>query len=71
MEPEIKEKLQKLFDKEIVSIIEKDGLYYVTLDDGMFVKPWYEVDIKSKQILVVSIHPSVFHNYRLVYTREN
>ena len=47
---EIKEKLQKLFDKEIVSISLSDDnkYYYVILDDGYFVKQIYRVNKENE-----------------------
>lgn len=45
---EIKEKLQRFFDKDILSIFKKGDLYYVILDDGLFVKTVYETNINGK-----------------------
>ena len=68
---EIKEKLQKFFDKDIVSISEKDGLYYVVLNDGDFIKRIYETDINGKNIIDVCINPLVFDKeYNLIWSKE-
>ena len=52
---DIKEKLQKFFDKEILSIFKKENLYYVILNDGLFIKPVYETDIKGSKITKLGI----------------
>lgn len=68
---EIKEKLQKFFDKDIISISEKDGLYYVVLNDGDFIKRIYETDINGKNIIDVFINPLVFDKeYNLIWSKE-
>lgn len=68
---EIKEKLQKFFDKDIMSISEKDGLYYVVLNDGDFIKRIYETDINGKNIIDVFINPLVFDKeYNLIWSKE-
>lgn len=65
----IKEKLQKLFDKEIDYIAKNNNKYYVVLDDGLFVKPIYEVD--GNIVNKVAIHPLEFNKYKTVYVKKN
>jgi hypothetical protein len=68
---EIKEKLQKLFDKEILSILKKGNLYYVILDDGLFIKPVYEVDINGAKITELGIPaPILAKEYECIWSRN-
>lgn len=68
---DIKDRLQKFFDKPISTISEKNGFYYVTLDDGNFVKDIYEIDIKGTKIIKVGINPLIFDKeYNLIWSKE-
>lgn len=66
---EIKNKLQKLFDKEIYSISKKDNLYYVVFTGPEFIKPVYEVDIDGKSITEKSIPLPELEKMEVVYSR--
>lgn len=65
----IKEELQKFFDKKIVSISKNCGYYYVTLDDGFFVKPVYRVKIDGELVEKVGISAIELDRYELIYSR--
>lgn len=68
---DIKEKLQKFFDKDIVSIFKKGDLYYIILDDGLFVKPVYETNINGKNIIECNIPaPILDKEYENVWCRN-
>ncbi|MBQ2204867.1 MAG: hypothetical protein II411_03120 [Lachnospiraceae bacterium] len=69
---EIKEKLQKFFDKEIISIFKKDNLYYVILNDGQFVKPVYEIDVNGNNISELGIPaPALDKDYEFIWSKNN
>ncbi len=68
---EIKEKLQKFFDKEIISISENGSYYYVTLDDGLFVKPIYRVDLENKIIETNTVTVPKLHTFKLIYSKDS
>ena len=69
---EIKEKLQKYFNKEIVSISKKGNLYYVILDDGLFIKPVYEVDINGTKITELGIPaPKLEKEYEFIWAKNS
>lgn len=68
---DIKEKLQKFFDKEILSIFKKENLYYVILNDGLFIKPVYETDIKGTKITELGIPaPVLDEEYEYLWSRN-
>lgn len=70
---DIKEKLQKLFDKEIVSISLSDDnkYYYVILDDGYFVKPIYRVDLENKKIARGTITMPKLLGLKHIYSKDS
>ena len=68
---EIKNKLQKFFDKEIYSISKKDNLYYVILAGTEFIKPVYETDIDGKNIKEVGIPLPELEKMEVVYSKIN
>ncbi|MBR0038528.1 MAG: hypothetical protein IJP71_00815 [Lachnospiraceae bacterium] len=68
---DIKEKLQKFFDKDIISIFKKGNYYYVILDDGLFIKPVYETDIKRTKITELVIPaPVLDKEYEFLWSRN-
>jgi hypothetical protein len=68
---EIKNKLQKFFDKDISSIFKKDNLYYVILDDGLFIKPVYEIDINGTKVTETGIPgPVLEEKYEFIWSRN-
>ena len=66
---EIKEQLQKFFDKEIYSISQKDNLYYVVLDGSEFIKPVYETDINGENIVETGLPLPELEKMKLVYSK--
>ena len=68
---EIKNKLQKFFDKEIYSICKNNNLYYVILDGDEFIKSVYEIDIKGKNIREVGIPLPEIEKMEVVYSKIN
>ena len=68
---EIKNKLQKFFDKEIYSISKKNNLYYVVLSGPEFIKPVYETDIDGKNIREIGIPLLELEKMEMVYSKFN
>lgn len=68
---EIKNKLQKFFDKEIYSICKKNNLYYVVLSGSEFIKPVYETDIDGKNIKEIGIPLQELEKMEVVYSKFN
>ena len=68
---EIKNKLQKFFDKEIYSICKKNDLYYVVLSGPEFIKLVYETDIEGKNIREVGIPLPELEKMEVVYSKFN
>ena len=66
---EIKEQLQKFFDKEIYSISKKDNLYYIVLDGPEFIKPVYETDINGENIVETGLPLPELEKMKLVYSK--
>ena len=66
---EIKNKLQKFFDKEIYSISKKNNLYYVILTGPEFIKPLYETDIEGKNIREIGIPLPELEKMEVVYSK--
>lgn len=68
---DIKEKLQRFFDKDILSIFKKENLYYVILDDGLFIKPVYEIDINGENKIEYNIpSPVLDKEYEFIWSRN-
>lgn len=66
---EIKEKLQKFFDKDIISISVDNKYYYVTLDDGLFIKPIYRIDLENEIIETNTITVPKLHELECIYSK--
>ena len=66
---EIKEQLQKFFDKEICYISKKGNLYYVVLVGPEFIKPIYKTDINGENIIETSLPLLALEKMKLVYTK--
>ena len=66
---DIKEKLQQFFDKEIFSISEENGLYYVVLVGKEFIKPVYETDINGTNIVETGIPLPRLEEMKLIYSK--
>lgn len=66
---ELKEKLQKFFDKEIYSISENEGLYYVVLEGQDFIKPVYEVNLDAGTCKETGIPLPELETYSIVYSK--
>lgn len=68
---EIKDKLQKFFDKDIYSICEEKGLYYVILDEDNFIKTVYIVDLKEEKVTPSGISLPNLDSMKLIYSKFN
>ena len=68
---EIKNRLQKYFDKEIYSISKKNNLYYVILTGPEFIKTVYETDIDGKNIREIGIPLPELEKMEVVYSKFN
>ena len=65
----LKRKLQEFFDKEIYSISENEGLYYVVLEGREFIKPVYEIDLDAGTCLETGIPLPMLQTYNLIYSK--
>lgn len=68
---EIKEQLQKFFDKDIYSISKHNGLYYVVLEGPEFIKPVWVVDVKKGTKTETGIPLPELESYELIYSKFN